>query len=335
MNKFNLFNIFIMKKEKKNEQVIIYQTKSGALEIKSDTGRETIWATQAQIVKLFGVDQSVVSRHIKNIFIDREVDQKSNMQKMHNANSDKLVIFYSLDIILSVGYRTNSKIAIDFRKWATKTLRSYMIDGYVINKNRIAENYQQFLNAVDNLKNVLPTGSAIDTGSVLELINFFANTWFSLDAYDKDTLTAKGVTKKKVSLTAEKLLENLARLKQALITKNEASELFGLERASGNIDGIIGNIMQTFGGNDLYNSIEEKAANLLYFIVKDHPFVDGNKRSGAYSFIWFLRQANKLNIAKITPAVSEFIPWLKPVHRLHPHPLLLGFSPLRLKLHRL
>ena len=118
-----------MKKKQGQKSVIIYQAKSGAIELRGDFTRETIWATQAQIVNLFGVDQSVVSRHIKNIFKDGEIEEKSNMQKMHNANSDKPVTFYSLDLILGVGYRTNSKVAIDFRKWATKTLRSYIVDG--------------------------------------------------------------------------------------------------------------------------------------------------------------------------------------------------------------
>ena len=118
-----------MKKKQGQKSVIIYQAKSGAIELRGDFTRETIWATQAQIVNLFGVDQSVVSRHIKNIFRDGEIEEKSNMQKMHNANSDKPVTFYSLDLILGVGYRTNSKVAIDFRKWATKTLRSYIVDG--------------------------------------------------------------------------------------------------------------------------------------------------------------------------------------------------------------
>lgn len=130
-----------MKKDNKKEQIVIYQTKSGAIDIKRDVKSDTIWATQAQIVKLFGVDQSVVSRHIKNIFKDEEIEEKSNMQKMHNANSDKPVSFYSLDIILAVGYRTNSVRAIEFRKWATKTLGTFITDGYVINKDRIAQNY--------------------------------------------------------------------------------------------------------------------------------------------------------------------------------------------------
>ena len=161
-----------MKKES-----IIYQAKSGAIELKGDLEKETIWASQAQIVDLFGVDQSVTSRHIRNIFKDGEINPKSNMQKMHIANSDKPVIFYSLDVILSVGYRTNSKVAIEFRKWATKTLRAYIVDGYTINKKRLAKNYDSFMSAVEEVKKLLPADRTIDNESTLELIKLFASTW--------------------------------------------------------------------------------------------------------------------------------------------------------------
>jgi prophage maintenance system killer protein len=171
----------------------------------------------------------------------------------------------------------------------------------VINKNRIAKNYDQFLEAVETVKRLLPAGSAIDTESVLELVNLFADTWFSLDAYDKDALSKKGTTKKRVSLTAKKLTESLATLKMMLVEKGEATEHFGLARQSGSVNGIVGNVMQSFGGKELYGSIEEKAAHLLYFMVKNHPFVDGNKRSGAYAFVWFLRQANILDTKRMTP----------------------------------
>ena len=129
-----------MKKAKKpDNQIAIYQSSNGALELRRDIKRETIWATQAQIVKLFDIDQSVASRHIKNIFEDGEIGEKSNMQKMHNAISDKPVAYYSLDVILGVGYRTNSKVAITFRQWATKTLRSHILTGYSINKKLIGK----------------------------------------------------------------------------------------------------------------------------------------------------------------------------------------------------
>lgn len=291
------------KKLQKNTQknnVVIYQAKSGAIELRGDFGKETIWATQAQIVGLFGVDQSVVSRHIKNIFKDREIEEKSNMQKMHNANSDKPITLYSLDVILGVGYRTNSKVAIEFRKWATKTLRSYIIDGYAINKTRIAKNYEQFLSVVEGIKKLLPAQSAVNPADAVELISLYADTWLSLDAYDRELLPKGKLTKKKVDLTVEKISQSLDTLRTKLISQSEATDVFGVERYEGAVSGIIGNVMQSFGGQEVYPTAEEKAAHLLYFIVKNHPYTDGNKRSGAYAFIWFLKQANMLDTDRLT-----------------------------------
>ncbi len=296
-----------MNKIKKRNQIIIYQTQKGAIELKGDIENETIWASQAEIVELFKVDQSVVSRHIRNIFKDRELDKKSNMQKMHIANSDKPVNFYSLDVVLAVGYRTNSKLAIEFRKWATKVLSSYITEGFAINKKRVIKNYRHFLQTVDDFRKLLPKNENIDNKDILELVKLFASTWFSLDAYDKDNLNVKGYTKKKVALNTRNLIENLEILKQELISKKEASDLFAKESKKDNLAAIIGNVMQTFDGKDLYSTIEEKAANLFYLIVKNHPFIDGNKRSGAYAFIWFLNKAGVLNINKISPpALTAF-----------------------------
>lgn len=291
--------------------VVVYQSKNGAIELQGDFANENIWATQAQVVNLFGVDQSVVSRHIKNIFKDGEIAEKSNMQKMHNANSDKPITLYSLDIILAVGYRTNSKRAVEFRKWATGILREHVTKGYTINPKVIKNNYAEFQKAIENIKHLLPKGESIDNESVLELISAFADTWLSLDAYDKDELIKKGATKKSVALTAESLSSALLEFKKSLIKKREATDLFGSERSAGNVAGIIGNVMQSFGGKSVYPTIEEKAAHLLYFMVKNHPFVDGNKRSGAYAFVWFLNRAGILDRKKITPpaltAITLFV----------------------------
>lgn len=290
----------------KNE-IVIYQSKSGAIEFKGDFEKETLWASQAQIVTLFGVHQSVISRHIRNIFKDGEINEKSNMQKMHITTSDKPVMLYSLDVLLSVGYRTNSKVAIAFRQWVSQTLRDYIIKGYTINRSRIDKNYTEFLQAVEQVKALLLQDSQIKAEDILELIKLFADTWLSLDSFDRDQLPPAGSTQKKVTLTADKLGQALTALKENLIKKNEATDLFGMERTPDALTGIIGNILQSFDDQELYPSIEEKAAHLLYFIVKNHPFVDGNKRSGAYAFIWFLAQAKILDTTQITPAALTAI----------------------------
>lgn len=280
----------------------MYQAKNGAIELRGDFSRETVWATQAQIVELFSVDQSVVSRHIRNVFKDREIDPKSNMQKMHNAHSDRPITLYSLDVILAVGYRTNSKIAIEFRKWATDTLREHITKGFTINRKQVAKNYDAFLQAVGGVQSLLPEHVVLDPKQVLELIKEFATTWISLDAYDKGTLEIKGANKKSVRLTSAELLVAINDLKKELLKKGEATDIFAAERARGSVEGIVGNVMQSFGGKPMYPTVEEKAAHLLYFMVKNHPFTDGNKRSGAFAFVWFLRKVGSKGSRNINPA---------------------------------
>ena len=220
----------------------------------------------------------------------------------HTASDGKVykTKFYNLDAILSVGYRVNSKQATQFRVWATKTLKRHLLEGYAVNKKQLVKNYQKFQRTLENIKTLLPNDKSIGAKDTLELISVFANTWFSLEAYDSEKFPKKGWTKKQVSFTAEELNKALDNLKQELIAKKQATGLFGQERSKDVVAGIIGNIFQSFAGQDLYSTLEEKSAHLLYFIVKNHPFTDGNKRSGAFSFIWFLSKASKLP-ANLTP----------------------------------
>lgn len=284
---------------------MIYQAKNGAIELRGDFTHETIWATQADIARVFEIDRTVVTKHIRNILKDKELDGSSVCAKFaHTAEDGKTynVQFYSLDVILSVGYRTNSARAIEFRQWATKTLRGYIVDGFAINKSRIAKNYRQFLGVVDDLKKLLPPDTSIDPKDTIELVSLFADTWLSLDAYDKDALSKGALTKKPVELDPKKVALGLAELKTELLRKSEATDVFGVERVPGAVESIIGNVKQSFGGKDVYASIEEKAAHLFYFMVKNHPFTDGNKRSGAFAFVWLLKQGGILNTSKLTPS---------------------------------
>lgn len=291
---------------KKNE-VVVYQSKTGAIELRGDFGNETIWATQMQIAEIFDTTPQNITLHFKNIYSERELKRKVTckeflqVQKEGDREVERAFQFYSLDAIIAVGYRINSKRATQFRVWATKTLRQYITEGYAINKYRIAKNYEQFLGAVENIKALLPEDGHVDAGSALELVRAFADTWVSLEAYDEDKLAIAGVTKKSVTITVEKLSEVLMEFKKELIIKGEATDLFGMERQKESVAGIVGNVMQSFGGTPVYNTVEEKAAHLLYFMVKNHPFADGNKRSGAYAFVWFLKKAGLLDRAKITP----------------------------------
>ena len=285
-----------------NKELLIYQGKNWEIILKEDSKNETIWANQKQIAEIFGIDRTVITKHINKIFKDSEVDEKSNVQKMHIANSDKPVKFYNLDIILAVGYRTNSAKAIEFRKWATKTLKEHITKGFTINKNRIAQNYDKFIQAIEDVKKILPENSEIiKSKDVLELVKAFANTWFNLETYDEDKLPTSGFTKEDLQINTEDLYKDVEEFKQELIKKWQATELFAQEKNKDSLKWILWNIFQSFAWEDVYPTIEEKAAHLLYFIVKNHPFNDWNKRTWAFSFIWFLQRVGFEFKEKITP----------------------------------
>jgi len=295
-------------KKKQQNQLVIYQAKSGAIELRGDFSKETIWATLDQIAKVFGRDKSVISRHLKNIYKEGELDTKATVAKNATVQMEggrrveRVIEYYNLDAIISVGYRVNSKTATRFRQWATKTLREHITKGYTLNRSRIRENYSQFMKAVADIQALLPEHIVFDPKSVLDLIKEFASTWVSLDAYDKETLAVRGVTKKSIRLTGEELTLAIANLKRELLNTKEATDLFASECSRGSIEGIVGNVMQSFGGKAVYGTVEEKAAHLLYFMVKNHPFVDGNKRSGAFAFVWFLRKTRVKGGRSINPA---------------------------------
>jgi prophage maintenance system killer protein len=200
-----------------------------------------------------------------------------------------------------VGYRISSKAGTRFRQWATKVLHEHITKGYTINPSRIKKNYNEFLSAVEKVKTLLPQNLKPDTKSILELVKVFADTWLSLSAYDQENFVKGKVTKKKISIKAQELLFAIGEFKSQLLKESAATEIFAQERSIGSVEGIIGNVLQSFAGKDLYPSIEDKAAHLLYFMVKNHPFVDGNKRSGAFAFIWFLKRNGVLNLARLTP----------------------------------
>jgi death-on-curing family protein len=238
---------------------------------------------------------------------------------MHIANSDKPVNYYSLDLILVVGYRANSTQAISFRRWVTQVLREYIIKGYTLNKKVVLKNHEQFLKTVADIQVLLPTHVVLDPKTILDLIKEYSMTWAKLDAYDKDTLVKIGETKKKINLVGTELLQAIFGLRNELINKSAATEIFAIEREKGGIEGIVGNVMQAFGGRDVYDTLEEKAAHLLYFVVKNHVFLDGNKRSGAFAFIWFLRKngvrgAHNINPAGLT-AITLLIAESDPKHK--------------------
>lgn len=272
-------------------EIVLYEAEDGHAALDVQLKDETVWLTQAHMVELFQRDQSVISRHVNNVFKEGELLQMGNMQKMHIASSDKPVAFYSLDVIISVGYRVKSQRGTQFRIWATSVLKEHLVRGYSLNQQRLAEKgVSELQQALSLLANTLESHELVsDEGrAVLEIVNQYARTWQLLLQYDEENLPALEKRRKvKAALGLDDARRAIAALKFQLRNKGEATELFGQERGQG-LAGIIGALHQTFGGKDLYPGLEEKAAHLLYFVVKDHPFTDGNKRIGAFLFLIFL-----------------------------------------------
>jgi len=273
------------------EQIVIYQTPNGETAIDVKLENETVWLTQAQMVILFERDQSVISRHIRNVFNENELDKESNMQNMHIANSDKPINIFSLDVIISVGYRIKSRRGTQFRIWANKILKEYLVKGYSLNELRLREQNKQLSslkNTVSLLTNVLENKelNSDEATGLLKVVSDYAYALDILDKYDHQELTIEGTT------AQELFAINYEEAKQAihdLKDKFGGSSLFGNEKDQ-SFKSSISTIYQTFDGIDLYPSVEEKAASLLYFVVKNHSFSDGNKRIAAYLFVWFLEK---------------------------------------------
>lgn len=293
-------------KNKTQKQTVIYQAKNGKIEFRGDFERDTIWGNLNQIAELFGRDKSVISRHIKNIFKEDELMKAATVAKIATVQKEgarrvtRQVEYYNLDMILSVGYRVDSIQATQFRIWATKTLKQHLLNGYTINKKRIGKNYRKFMRTVADLKTLSAGSGKLANDDVLELVGAFAGTWFSLDAYDKQRFPQKGLTRKTLTVQARDLYADIAAFKAELMRKGEATELFAQEKSGESLNAILGNVFQSAFGKEAYPSVEEKAAHLLYFTVKNHPFSDGNKRTGAFAFIWFLQKAKLRFQEKIT-----------------------------------
>lgn len=291
-----------------NKELLIYQGKNGEILLKEDGNNETIWANQKQIAEIFEVDTDTIGYHFKNIYRDWELEKETTtekssvVQKEGNREVTRQVMFYNLDAIISVGYRVNSKQATQFRIWATKTLKEHITKWYTINPKRIEKNYDNFLHAVEEVRKLLPNlWENIETNDILELIKHFANTWFSLDSYDKDLLPEEWFTKQVLELRAEELYYDVESFKKELLRKKEATDIFAQEKNLKSLEGIFWNIFQTYDSKELYPSLEEKAAHFLYLVVKNHPFVDGNKRTGAFCFLWFLSKVGFRFQDTITP----------------------------------
>jgi prophage maintenance system killer protein/prophage antirepressor-like protein len=261
----------------KNE-IVIFENQQVKLEVNMKD--ETVWLTQEQMSRLFDRDIGVISRHIKNAFSE-ELDMKSNLQKMQIPNSDKPVNLYSLDVIISVGYRVKSTNGVLFRKWATNILKDYMLKGYAVNQKRL-EYLEKTIKLIDIAGRIDQKLTGEEAQEIIKVINNYSNALNLLDDYDHKTLNKPKGTSSNEKVNYQDCMDIVSKLKF-----NSDSDLFALERDKG-LQAIIGTIYQSFDGQDLYPSIQEKAANFLYLIIKNHTFIDGNKRIAATLFIYFL-----------------------------------------------
>jgi len=269
----------------KNE-IILFENQNIKLEVNMQD--ETVWLSQEQMGLLFGKSKSTINEHIKNIYKDEELVEIETMRKFGNSEfSDKPTNYYNLDVIISVGYRVKSKNGILFRKWANKILKDYMIKGYAVNQKRL-DYLEKTVKLIDIANRMDKRLENNDAKEILRVIGEYSKALDLLDAYDHRTIKKIKGNKSEIKIEYKECLEIINKLRF-----NEESTLFALERNNG-LDAIIGDIYQTFDGIDVYNSLEEKASNFLYMIVKNHVFIDGNKRIAATLFIYFLQFYNIL-----------------------------------------
>ena len=255
------------------------------LEVNVSPEKETVWLSANQMSLLFDRDEKTIRKHINNVFKDEEVDKNINTQKMRVVNIKQLVPFYSLDVVISVGYRVKSKNGVEFRKWATSILKDYMIKGYAINKKRL----DALNKTIEIQSRMLASTLEIDAKEVLSVIETYSNALSLLDDYDHGTISKPKGKNSIYELTYKEC-------KDLIDSMKFNSSVFGVEKEKGKLEGILAAIHQNVFGEELYPSIEEKAANLLYFIIKDHPFADGCKRIGASLFLEFLNKNKHLII---------------------------------------
>lgn len=276
-----------------NNQIEIYRSQNGSVQLNVKLENETVWLTQSQMADLFGVDRTSIVRHIRNIYKSEELEENSTCAKNAQVRIEgerqivREIPYYNLDMIISVGYRVNSKNATSFRRWATSVLKQYLIKGYVINQQLKLDRYNELKNVVRLMGRAIGMQEKVTTDEYSGLFNVISDYVYALDTldhYDYQSLSIQQTTKNEpFRATYDNAMEAINALKD----KFGGSQWFANEKDD-SFKSSIGQIYQTFGGEELYPSVEEKAAMLLYLVVKNHSFSDGNKRIAAMLFLWFL-----------------------------------------------
>jgi prophage maintenance system killer protein len=290
-------------------EIVIYEGGEARVEVRVE--RENVWLSLQQLADLFGRDKSVISRHLRNIFATGELERDSVVAKNATTAADGktyLVEYYSLDAIISVGYRVNSTRATRFRQWATRILRDHLLIGYTLNERRLAERgLAEAQQAIALLARTLMTHALVtnEGQAVLDVVQRYTRSWQLLLAYDEQRLAdqPRHAIAPRAALPVEDARAAVASLRNDLVARGEAGPLFGQERGE-TLAGILGAIEQTFDGNPLYPNVQIRAAHLLYFVIKDHPFADGNKRIGSLLFLEYLRRNGLLLRADGAPRLA-------------------------------
>jgi prophage maintenance system killer protein len=296
-------------------EVVLYEAPNGEVRLDVRLERESVWLSLDQIASLFKRDKSVISRHLRNIFASKELLRKATVAKNATVQKEgtrevvREIEYFNLDAILSVGYRVNSKRGTQFRIWATGTLREHLLRGYTLNEKRLREKgLGEFEQAFDLLSRTLNQNALVtDEGrAVLEVVQQYTRAWRLLLQYDENRLpdAPEQPVKPTAELTLSHAQSAIAELRKSLAARNESSNLFGQERGD-QLGGILGAIEQTFDGQPLYPTVQVRAAHLLYFIIKDHPFSDGNKRIGSLLFLEYLRRNGLLFRSNGEPRVGD------------------------------
>lgn len=291
-------------------QVQLFRSEDGQAELEVALDHETVWLTQSQICSLFGRERSVITKHIRNIFKEGELDRESVRAKFaHTAEDGKSyqVDHYNLDVIISVGYRVKSPRGVQFRQWATRVLKDYLVQGYTLNQRRLAERGIEFEQAVDLLSRTLTSQRLVSAEgeAVASVISDYARSWSLLQGYDEQHLAEVGLKQPDMRvLEPEEALAGIAELKQSLISKGEATELFGQVRGDGLVSALA-TIEQGFGDELFYPNVASRAAHLLYFVIKNHPLADGNKRCGSFLFLWYLRRNQALLAKPVEQLIND------------------------------
>ena len=270
---------------KKENEVILFKDGELELQVSVSQDKETVWLSSNQMALLFERDEKTIRKHVNNIFKDNEVDFNNNTQKMRVDGVKQLVVFYSLDVILAVGYRVNSSRGILFRKWANSVLKQYIVNGYAINKKRL----EALEKTVSIQTKMLAHTLNLEESEVLQAVNQYTNALLLLDKYDHQTLNKPSGNKDVYRITYEECKNLVSKMEDSF-----KSSVFGHEKEPGKVEGILAAVYQNVFGQEVYPSVEEKAANLLYFMIKDHPYDDGCKRIAASLFLEFLHKNNLL-----------------------------------------